>query len=80
MVLVTVVEADISDSAGKFWDGNCQSDDQCVPVSHCLEKGNLSVENIHLTSNDVFSKDVSAQMVVLFNFGTLPPLYLLLPL
>ena len=43
MVLVTVVEADISDSAGKFWDGNCQSDDQCVSMSHCLEKGNLSV-------------------------------------
>ena len=36
--------------------------------------------NIHMTSIDVFSKDVSAQMVVLFNFGTLPPLYLLLPL
>ena len=43
MLLVTVVEADISDSAGKFWDGDCQSDAQCVSVSHCLDKGNLSV-------------------------------------
>ena len=33
-----------------------------------------------MTSDDVFSKDVSAQMVVLCDFGTLPPLYLLLPL
>ena len=43
MLLVTVVKADISDSAGKFWDGDCQSDAQCVSVSHCLDKGNLSV-------------------------------------
>ena len=44
MLLVTVMEADISGSAGKFWDGGCHSDDQCVSVSHCLDKGNLSVE------------------------------------
>ena len=47
MLLVTVVEADISGSAGKFWDGDCQSDDQCVSVSHCLDKGNLSVESLN---------------------------------
>ena len=47
MFLVTVVEADISGSAGKFWDGDCQSDDQCVSVSHCLDKGNLSVESLN---------------------------------